>query len=96
MSRPKSTFLSSVALSQFVSNVPCAILLSGFSNNYKELLLGVDIGGMGTLIASLASVISYKFYINEYKENKKNYLSKFTLYNFLLLVLFTTIFWFII
>lgn len=96
LSKPKSTFISSVALSQFISNVPCAILLSGFSNNYKELLLGVDIGGMGTLIASLASVISYKFYANEYKQYKKVYLKRFAIYNFSLLALFTIIFWFIV
>ncbi|SHF49393.1 SLC13 family permease [Caloramator proteoclasticus] len=96
LNKPKSTFISSITLSQFISNVPCAILLSGFSSNYKELLLGVDIGGMGTLIASLASVISYKFYANEYKQNKKVYLKKFTVYNFSLLALFTIIFWFII
>lgn len=96
LSKPKSTFISSVILSQFISNVPCAILLSGFNNNYKELLLGVDIGGIGTLIASLASVISYKFYANEYRQNKKIYLNRFTVYNFSLLALFTIIFWFII
>jgi Na+/H+ antiporter NhaD/arsenite permease-like protein len=96
LNKPKSTFISSIALSQFISNVPCAILLSGFSNNYKELLLGVDIGGMGTSIASLASVISYKFYANEYKQNKKVYLKRFTIYNFGLLTLFTIIFLFII
>lgn len=96
LNKPKSTFVSSIVLSQFISNVPCAILLSGFSSNYKELLLGVDIGGMGTLIASLASVISYKFYANEYKQNKNVYLKRFTIYNFSLLALFTIIFLFII
>ncbi|KRQ86538.1 Inner membrane protein YbiR [Caloramator mitchellensis] len=96
LKRPKATYLSSIILSQFISNVPCAILLSGFSHNYKELLLGVDIGGMGTLIASLASVISYKFYANEYKQDKKKYLLKFSIYNFAALLLFSLIFWFII
>jgi len=96
LNKPKSTYLSSILLSQFISNVPCAILLSGFSKNYKELLLGVDIGGMGTLIASLASVISYKFYANEYRSLKKKYLYMFTIYNFFALLIFTLIFLYLI
>ncbi|MGB9813886.1 MAG: SLC13 family permease [Thermovenabulum sp.] len=92
LSRPKTTFISSVILSQLISNVPCAILLSGFTKNYRELLLGVNIGGMGTLIASLASVISFKFYVNEYKGYKKDYLIKFTVYNLFLLTLFSILF----
>lgn len=51
-----------IAASQIVSNVPAAIMLSGFTQNFKELLLGVNIGGLGTIIASLASLISYKLY----------------------------------
>lgn len=96
LNRPKATYISSIVLSQFISNVPCAIFLSGFTNNYKELLLGVDIGGMGTLIASLASVISYKFYTENYKAQKKIYLIRFSLYNFSALIIFGIIFWLII
>lgn len=92
----KSTFISSIALSQFLSNVPCSILLSGFTHNYQELLLGVNIGGMGTIIASLASVISYKFYVNEYREHKRKYLREFSIYNFASLVIFTIPFWFLL
>lgn len=84
------TYLASIIFSQFISNVPCAILISGFSNNIKELLLGVNIGGMGTLISSLASVISYKIYNEEY-ENKK-YLFKFHSINFMFLIIFTLFF----
>jgi len=51
--------------SQLISNVPAAILLSGFTAAYKELLIGVNIGGLGTLIASLASLISYKIFAVE-------------------------------
>ena len=51
------------AASQVISNVPAAILLSGFTTDYPMLLRGVNIGGLGTLIASLASLISYKFYV---------------------------------
>lgn len=79
----KSTFISSILASQIISNVPATMLLSGFTNHFKELLLGVNIGGMGTLIASLASVISYKIYTSEFKDNNDRYLSKFTLYNIL-------------
>jgi len=96
LNKEKLTYLSSIILSQFISNVPCAIFISGFSKNYKELLLGVNIGGMGTLIASLASVISYKFYIENYKNEKKKYLLKFSMYNFIFLFIFTVIFWFFI
>ena len=56
--------------SQVISNVPAAILLSGFTKNYAALLQGVNIGGLGTLIASLASLISYKFYAEESEKNK--------------------------
>lgn len=96
LNKPKSTYIASIILSQFISNVPCAIFISGFTKNYGELLLGVDIGGMGTLIASLASVISYKIYTNEYKDQKRKYLIKFTVYNFAALLLFTLLFMFFI
>lgn len=56
--------------SQVISNVPAAILLSGFTKNYAALLQGGNIGGLGTLIASLASLISYKFYAEESEKNK--------------------------
>ena len=56
--------------SQVISNVPAAILLSGFTKNYAALLQGVNIGGLGTMIASLASLISYKFYAEESEKNK--------------------------
>jgi Na+/H+ antiporter NhaD/arsenite permease-like protein len=73
--------LASALLSQVISNVPCAILLSGFTSYWRELLLGVNIGGMGTIIASLASVISYKFYSSENPQKAGKYIAKFTLYN---------------
>ena len=83
---PESTFLSSVLSSQFISNVPATMLLSGFTNHFKELLLGVNIGGMGTLIASLASVISYKIYTSEFGND--NYMKSFSFYNILGFVVF--------
>ena len=54
----KSTLLTSIGASQFISNVPSAVLLSNFTNQWQELLAGVNIGGLGTPIASLASLIT--------------------------------------
>lgn len=85
------TYFSSVILSQVVSNVPCAVFLSGFTSYWKELLLGVNIGGMGTIIASLASVISYKLYTNANPKSNREYIVKFSIYNLLSLVVFTFI-----
>lgn len=89
LNSPKSTFLASVLSSQVISNVPATMLLSGFTNHFKELLLGVNIGGMGTLIASLASVISYKIYTSEFGND--NYMKSFTFYNILCLIIFVPI-----
>ena len=94
LNSPKSTFLASVLSSQVISNVPATMLLSGFTPHFKELILGVNIGGMGTLIASLASVISYKLYCKGSSENSR-YLKVFTLYNLFGLVIFTFILKFI-
>ena len=71
----------SIAASQVISNVPAAILLSGFTGNYLPLLVGVNIGGLGTLIASLASLISYKLYANQPCAEKGKYMLTFTAYN---------------
>lgn len=80
-----AVFLTAAAASQVISNVPAAVLLSGFTPHYRELLLGVSAGGMGTLVASLASLISYKLYANEYKTKK--YMHTFTLLNVLVLAI---------
>ena len=55
--------LTSVGASQIISNVPAAVLLSGFIDQWRELLAGVNIGGLGTPIASLASLITLKLYM---------------------------------
>jgi Na+/H+ antiporter NhaD/arsenite permease-like protein len=89
------TYFSSILLSQVISNVPSAILLSGFTGNWREVLLGVNIGGMGTLIASLASVISSRLYANEHNGGGK-YLLKFSIYNFAALLLFALINYFLL
>lgn len=69
--------------SQIISNVPAAALLAGFTHNGAALLAGVDIGGLGTLIASMASLISYKFIAREMPEKKGKYFRYFTLVNLL-------------
>jgi Na+/H+ antiporter NhaD/arsenite permease-like protein len=84
----KATYSLSVLLSQFISNVPSAIFLASFTTHWRELLMGVNIGGMGTLIASLASLISYKIYTNENPGDGKAYLMKFNVYNFVSLGVF--------
>lgn len=90
LSNNYKVYISSIVLSQFISNVPSAILLSSFTSSWRQVLIGVNIGGMGTLIASLASVISYKYYASKY--DGRDYLIKFHLYNFLSLFVFTIIF----
>lgn len=73
--------LVSALFSQFMSNVPTAILLSGFTTNVKALIVGTNIGGLGTLIASMASLISYKIYVETPDSQKEIYVRVFTLYN---------------
>ena len=58
-----NTLLTAVATSQVISNVPAAVVLSGFTDQWHQLLAGVNIGGLGTPIASLASLITMKFYM---------------------------------
>jgi Na+/H+ antiporter NhaD/arsenite permease-like protein len=79
-------FAISVALSQVISNVPATLMLSGFTFNYKSLLIGVNVGGLGTLIASMASLISYKAYSKEYQEKSGKYLLVFTVVNVVFLI----------
>ena len=77
----KSTLLTSVGASQVISNVPAAVLLSGFTDNWRELLSGVNIGGLGTPIASLASLITLKLYMNTKGAKVMKFLGMFTLAN---------------
>ena len=85
-------FYTALAASQIISNVPAALLLFPFSSDLKELLLGVDIGGLGTLVASLASLISYKLYVNADIKNSSEkisglkYLALFTVVNTVFLI----------
>lgn len=78
--------LTSVVASQFMSNVPAALLLSGFTNQYELLILGTNLGGLGTIIASMASLISFKYIGKEYKHLRGRYLTYFTVANVLFLL----------
>ena len=78
----KSTLLFSTVSCQFISNVPSAILLSQFTENYRELLVGVNIGGAGTLIASLASLITFREYNKRAPGKTAGYVGLFSLINF--------------
>lgn len=79
--------VSSVLTSQIISNVPAAVLLSGFTDNAGELLIGTNIGGLGTPIASLASLISYRIYAAEKESSGGKYMLCFLAYNVIFLVL---------
>lgn len=76
----------SIILSQIISNVPAALLLSNFTNNYRELIIGTNLGGLGTLIASMASLISYKKFVASYPKLATKYFVNFTIYNVLFLL----------
>ena len=73
--------------SQFLSNVPAALMLSGFTTQYTKLLIGVNVGGLGTLIASMASLISYKIYASQEDADVGKYMLQFTAYNVVGLVI---------
>lgn len=79
--------LTGVLASQVMSNVPAAILLSGFTDRIQPLLTGVNLGGLGTLIASLASLISYKIVTREYPQSRGSFMKVFTFWNVLFLAL---------
>lgn len=78
--------LTAVIASQVISNVPAALLLSGFTENIEALILGTNLGGLGTLIASMASLISYKYIVKENKCGKGAYFAFFTVANVVFLV----------
>lgn len=77
--------LTSIAASQLISNVPAALLLSGFTADYGNLIIGVNLGGLGTLIASMASLISYKYIAKEEPARKGAYIGMFTAGNIVFL-----------
>lgn len=79
--------LVGIIASQVISNVPAALLLSGFSHKWNDLIVGTNLGGLGTLIASMASLISYKYIVVQYPEKKTRYLILFTVLNFVFLII---------
>lgn len=85
----KSTLLTSVVSCQVISNVPSSILLSQFTENWRELLVGVNIGGAGTLIASLASLITFREYTSKNPGKTGSYIKLFSAYNFGFLIILT-------
>ena len=85
----KNTLIYSILSCQFISNVPSAILLSQFTTNYHDLLLGVNIGGAGTLIASLASLITFREYIKHNPGVTMQYIGLFSAVNFGFVIVLT-------
>ncbi len=83
----KSTLLFSVVSCQFISNVPSAILLSQFTGDYSQLLVGVNIGGVGSLIASLASLITFREYLRHNPGKAGYYIAMFSAFNFAFLII---------
>ncbi|MBQ8290929.1 MAG: citrate transporter [Clostridia bacterium] len=85
----KDALLVSALSCQVISNVPSAILLSQFTTDYARLLIGVNIGGVGTLISSLASLITFREYTSKNQGKTKSYLLLFSAFNFGFLILLT-------
>jgi len=81
----QNVVLAAVLSSQVISNVPAAMLLSAFTTQGSALVVGVNLGGLGTLIASMASLITYKFYAKESRKGE-HYILKFTLISVIFLV----------
>lgn len=89
LSTEHSTLFVSVGLSQLISNVPTAILLSSFTEFKRALIIGVNVGGVGTMVASLANLISFKLYSKKYKGSRyKKYFYTLNLIVLLLLMIF--------
>lgn len=81
-----NTLVAGIVYCQFISNVPTAIFLSKFTANYKDLLISVNIGSLGILISSLASLITLKEFLKHQKENFRKYILMFTCFNTLFLI----------
>ena len=83
----------SIVLSQFISNVPAAILCSGFADDLQKIIIGTNLGGMGTLIASMASLISFKQYSYIDGAKPQKYIGIFTMLNIVYLALMIVVYW---
>lgn len=84
----RQPLVTATLASQVISNVPAAVLLSGFTQDWRALLLGTDIGGLGTPIASLASLISFRLYLKSNGANARRYMAVFLAVNAAGLLLF--------
>lgn len=93
---PKAALLSSALISQVISNVPAAFLLAPFTTQAHSLVIGTNIGGMGTLLASLANLIGYRVLTTYVPQIKGAFLLWFSLLNILYFLIFISIFWFLI
>ncbi|WP_334329598.1 SLC13 family permease [Companilactobacillus sp. HBUAS59699] len=91
-----STYLTSIITSQFISNVPTTILVSKFSKYVHAIFLGTNIGGLGSVVASLANLLAFKQYRFFFKENPGKYLAVFSGINFTMLIIIGTIGYFLI
>jgi Na+/H+ antiporter NhaD/arsenite permease-like protein len=85
----------SVVSSQFISNVPTTLLLSGFCDQWRELIIGTNLGGLGTLIASMASLIGYKNVTRAYPDKKGRYLAVYTAVNVMFVIVLVVLSWII-
>ena len=85
----KSPVLTAIASSQVISNVPAALLLSAFTDNGRALVIGTNLGGLGTLIASMASLITYKFHaaLPKAKDKSVSYVGAFSVINIIFLAI---------
>ncbi len=93
---PAATYGTALLTSQLISNVPATILLAPFASSGLALFHGVNIGGLGTPIASLASVITYRLFASEYPDKRQAFLGAFSLYNFGCLLLLGAVFFVIL
>lgn len=91
LSSETKVYFTSMATSQFISNVPAAVLLSTFTDStyVRALLQGVNVGAMGTLIASLASLISFKYILRDFSKSAKTYIVKYTLVSIIYMSIIT-------
>ncbi|WP_430603464.1 hypothetical protein IGJ02_000953 [Enterococcus sp. DIV0724b] len=90
------TFFGSILVSQMISNVPAAILIAPFTEQAQALFFGVNVGGLGTIIASLANLIGFKLYKEYYPAQSKKFILQFTLINFVFLICFVLFFSFLL
>lgn len=89
---PIKTYFSALFLSQIISNVPCTIMLAPFTEHVRALFYGVNIGGLGTPVASLASIISYSLFSRVFSQKKLQFMKIFLLFNISLLLVLGAIF----